>query len=656
MNAILSVMSDFGGDLTASDYSKLEARWITPCDAHAAGLRRVDSLTGQQMFARKRGDLAGMIIPNCWPGEGRVREYRLRLDNPELEYRIDGSIREARKYIQPPQRGNILYIPPGIPPEILTDTSVIAVIAEGEFKALSLERLGHQGGVCFLPIAIAGVWNWRGTVGKVNGANGDRRDVKGVISDFERITWKGRRVIIAFDADVESNPKVRIARGALAAALIERGAIVGFLEWPAEEGKGIDDRLATVGPERVIADIAAVDFGGWSTRLLRNEAGKIMACYENVSLFFENSPDWAGVLGFNEFTAGYSILKQPPSPVTAAVGSEIEDHFDTEVTRWVERHRLMVKPELVRRVVDAVARRNPFHPVREFLEGLPQWDGKERKWLSQYCGAASSVYTEQVGGKFLVSAVARIFEPGCKADHLLILEGPQGIGKSTAARILAGDDWFSDQLADMGSKDASMQVRGVWMIELSELDALNRVEMARAKGFLSLQTERFRLPYGRRLVQVPRQCVFIGTTNSDSWLKDETGGRRFWPVRCRRIDLVGLKHDREQLWAEALHQYRAGERWWLEDEETVRTATEEQRGRFQEDPWYPKVVEYVEGVVEPRNGVAISEILARLGVETAKQDQAAANRVARCLKAAGWEKFRKRTATGFPWLYRKTEI
>jgi predicted P-loop ATPase len=488
--------------------------------------------------------------------------------------------------------------------------------------------------------------------------------VKGVIPDFDRITWKGRKVVIAFDADYEKNPKVRAARSALAGALLERGAIIGFLEWPIDEGKGIDDRLANVGPDRVLADLAAVDFGGWQTRLLRNADGCIVACYENVSLFFENSPEWAGVFGYNEFTAGYVLLKDPPAPVTARAGSEIEDHFDTEATRWIERRRLMVKPEVVRRVIDGIAHRNCFHPVRDYLEALPKWDAKPRirTWLIDYCGVESdeaNTYAQQVGAKFLISAVARIFDAGCKADHLLILEGAQGIGKSSAVRILAGDAYFSDQLADMGSKDASMQLRGIWIMELSELDVLNRSEMARTKAFLSLQTERFRLPYGRRVIQVPRQCVFVGTTNSDSWLKDETGGRRFWPVRCHRMNLAALKEDRDQLWAEALHYYRAGEHWWLEDDGVLRAAIEEQRGRFIDDVWQEKVIEYAEEEAalpssNPRESASIAEILCRLGIETARQDQTAANRVARCLKAAGWEKKRQRLAgEGLRWRYRK---
>jgi predicted P-loop ATPase len=164
-------------------------------------------------------------------------------------------------------------------------------------------------------------------------------------------------------------------------------------------------------------------------------------------------------------------------------------------------------------------------------------------WLIDYCGVEShevsaNAYVRAVGEKFLISAIARVMDPGCKVDHVLILEGPQGIGKSTLGRILAGDDWFSDQLADMGSKDASMQLRGVWIVELSELDALNRAEMARAKAFLSQQRERFRLPYGKRIIDAPRQCVFIGTTNSDTWMKDETGGRRFCPCGAMRLILL----------------------------------------------------------------------------------------------------------------------
>ena len=314
-----------------------------------------------------------------------MREYRGRLYHPDLEQRIDGSVRESNKYIQPPERRNLIYFPPEIHAAALDDTSLTVIITEGEFKAIALRRLAHHKSesLRFLPMSVAGVWNFRGTIGKATGPKGDRQDVKGVLPDIERMAWKGRRAIIAYDADSEQNPKVRAARWALTSVLLERGAVVGRLEWPATEGNGIDDRLAAIGPDQVLADIAAVQFSDWSTRLLRNEDGRMMACYENVALMLENSPEWSRVLGFNEFTAGFFILSPPPSPITASLSSEVEDHFDTELVRWLERKRLMVRPELVRRVVDLIARQNSYHPVRDYLESLPTWDRVPR--ISRRC-------------------------------------------------------------------------------------------------------------------------------------------------------------------------------------------------------------------------------------------------------------------------------
>jgi predicted P-loop ATPase len=661
MSAALNYSHPWGGPLTESDYQSLAARWITPELADQCGIRRVDSITGGEMFGRKRGNLAGLIIPNVAPWDSHPRNYRLRLDHPDLQYRSDGTVREANKYLQAPDARNTLYFPLGVSEAALTDTTLPIIIVEGEFKSIALWRLAtHQtDSPRFLPIAVSGVWNWRGVVGKHIGPNGDRRDVKGLIPDLGRIGWKGRRVIIAFDADSETNESVRAARSQLTGNLLEPGATVGFLEWPADQGKGIDDRLAAIGPERVLADIAAIEYGGWRTRLLLNDSGKIRATYENAALFLQNDPAWAGVLGFNEFTGGQYVLRHPPAPVSAVPGAELEDHFDTEVVRWLERRGVLVKPDLVRRVIDSVARRNSFHPVRQYLDSL-KWDGQPRvrTWLIDYCGVSANSdadhYVTAIGERFLISAVARIFEPGCKVDHMLVLEGPQGVGKSSVARTLAGKEWFSDQLADLGSKDASMQLRGVWMVELSELASMNRVELERQKAFITQQSERFRLPYGSRIVEIPRQCLFIGTTNTDTWLKDETGGRRFWPVRCgSQIDLERLARDRDQLWAEAVVRYQDGIPWWLDDQEVIEQAKEEQRARFQEDPWAQDVVKYAERESECRGSVSVQDILKCLGIEQGRWDQAAATRVGRCLKAAGWKRCRQRINGEPEWRYRR---
>jgi predicted P-loop ATPase len=170
--------------------------------------------------------------------------------------------------------------------------------------------------------------------------------------------------------------------------------------------------------------------------------------------------------------------------------------------------------------------------------------------------------------------------PGCKNDCALILEGPQGLKKSTALRVL-GEPWFTDDIADIGSKDAQLQIRGAWIIEWSDLDAMSRVDISKVKAFMSRAIDRFRPPYGHRLVELPRESVFAGTTNSDSYLRDVTGARRFWPVRCGVIDIDSLKQDRDQLWAEAVVRFRDGASWWLEKQFLVEAAEMEQAERYE---------------------------------------------------------------------------
>jgi predicted P-loop ATPase len=273
------------------------------------------------------------------------------------------------------------------------------------------------------------------------------------------------------------------------------------------------------------------------------------------------------------------------------------------------------------------------------------------RWLSTYLSAEDSEYSRAVGSRWLISAVARIFRPGAKADCCLILEGPQGIRKSTALRTLAGE-YFTDELADLGSKDAAMQTRGVWIIELSELDSLSHSEVARIKAFMSRTTDRFRPPYGMRLVESPRQCVFAGTVNHSTYLRDETGGRRFWPVTCGRIDVTALARDRDQLWAEANERFDGGAVWWLETAELVRMAADQQVDRYEGDPWEEVIAPWLEN----RPSVSIREVLEKcLQKAQALWTQTDKNRAARCLRALGWDRYRERHGTRLEWRYRKDE-
>ena len=215
-------------------------------------------------------------------------------------------------------------------------------------------------------------------------------------------------------------------------------------------------------------------------------------------------------------------------------------------------------------------------------------------WLMTYLGVADTHYARAVGARWLSSAVARIYIPGAKTDCVLILEGPQGIKKSSALMTLA-EPWFTDRLSDLGSKDAAMETKGVWIIEVAELDSMSRTEVGAIKAFISRTHDRFRPPYGKRLVDLPRHCVFAGSVNPEGgYLKDATGGRRFWPVLCTTINVERLRADRDQLWAEARDRFRADEPWWLETLELNEAATREQDERYQGDAWEEPIQQYLE--------------------------------------------------------------
>lgn len=235
----------------------------------------------------------------------------------------------------------------------------------------------------------------------------------------------------------------------------------------------------------------------------------------------------------------------------------------------------------------------------------------------------------------LKSAVARVFQPGCKVDSMLILEGAQGTGKSTAVRILSGDEHFSDNLPDISTKDAMTRLLGKGIVEVAELDQLFRADDATIKAFLSRHVDRFRPPYGRWEVDQPRQCIFIGTTNKEVYLKDETGGRRYWPVRTGFINLDAQRQDRDQIWAQATVLYYAERSWHISDSELYEEAERQQAGRYDADVWQDPVAEFLKETHE----TTITEVMRNgLLIDLPQIDRRAQNRVMKILSRLPWSR------------------
>jgi putative DNA primase/helicase len=292
------------------------------------------------------------------------------------------------------------------------------------------------------------------------------------------------------------------------------------------------------------------------------------------------------------------------------------------------------------------------HPVRAYLTSLT-WDGVPRlgDLLTRYAGAEATPLVQRIARCFMLSCVARVMEPGCKVDTVLILQGPQGAGKSRLFRALCGPQWFADSAIDLRSKDAYLALRGRWIYEMAELAAMRPRDAETVKAFISAQVDHYRPPYGRVMVEIARQCVIVGTTNETAFLADPTGARRFWPVTVGAIDLEALAADRDQLWAEAMEAHQGGESWWLMDEEDAAALRELHEQYQHEDPWEGVVRDWLarEKWNEP---VTVSEIMSdALAVPVERQTKALEMRLGGVLQRLGRERRRVRKDGSRVWVW-----
>jgi len=380
----------------------------------------------------------------------------------------------------------------------------------------------------------------------------------------------------------------------------------------------------------------------WERDFVLSARGHPVWNVANAALVLARHPDWKGVFAFNEFTQRRMVLRSIPG--TRNGQRELSDADTTRVIQWFNKNGFpMANASVLVQVIHLTCAENAFDPLADYLNGL-EWDGQSRlsSWLSTYIGAEPSAYVSEVGKRWLISAVARALKPGCKADHMLVLEGTQGKLKSTALATLASVEWFGDNLPQMGSKDAQEYLPGHWIIEAAELEAMRR-EVDQIKAFISRQTDRFRPAYGREVITQPRRCVFAGSTNKDDWQRDVTGGRRFWPVKVGIIDIDALKQDRNQLWAEAVALYRAKEIWWLTGDVEEAARLEVAARAATDDPWTADVLDFVSG----KDEVAIVNVLAHLGFDPNERGRRDSMRVADILKEAGWQRDGKFTSGAY---------
>ena len=368
----------------------------------------------------------------------------------------------------------------------------------------------------------------------------------------------------------------------------------------------------------------------WTSDLKLDDKGGIRPILSNLILFLREHPAWTGVFAFDEFCLRV-VIRRRPYWGDERPDMPLVDHHETMVRTWFENEDIIANQSNIGRAIQAAARFNRFHPVQDYLDSLT-WDGKPRidTWLSVYLGAGDSPYTRAIGPRILIAGAARILAPGCKVDTMPALEGPQGQRKSTALRALF-EPWYADRLSALTTKDAAIEMAGVWGIEAAEMEAINRATTGASKSFISRQSDRYRPPYGKHLVDQPRQSILVGTINppDGGYLKDSTGSRRIWPVGCGVIDIEALARDRGQLWAEAVVRFKADVPWWLETPELEQLAAVEQAARYKADEWEGPITEWL----GDRKVTTVHEVLEHvLGLNPKKPNRAAEMRVAAILK------------------------
>ena len=418
-------------------------------------------------------------------------------------------------------------------------------------------------------------------------------------------------------------------------------------EYPLDENQAFADSSD--------APCAEVMAGGQWVRNAQGEKVRLKKSSSNLERILRHDPCWADRLEFDEFRQTATLDRRPMT-------DEMERRA---MVRISTKYEVEFSDQEVGKLMQAQARERPYDPIQDYLLGL-EWDGVSRvdHWLEDCFDIENTELTRAYSRKFLISAVARVLSPGCKVDTVLVLVGGQGAGKTSTFATLFGSKWHSEMSVDIRSKDAVIGLSGSWCVEWSELDTLKRSQNTAMKSFISRDKDVLRPPYGRNSITIKRRVVFAGTTNDLGFLTDPTGSRRFWCVEVPdgfKADLAGLKANRDQLWAEAVHLYLPGIpgesskdcTWWLTDEEEAMRIEASQK--FESvDPWLDAVRDWIE-THPSQDGYTATEILTRaLDKNVSVVRRGDEQRLAAVLQALGYEKRQVRVdgARRYRWVSR----
>lgn len=399
-----------------------------------------------------------------------------------------------------------------------------------------------------------------------------------------------------------------------------------------------------------------------ATGILEDSKGNARKIVANAIFYLSTDPKWSGVLAYDEFAETIVTLKPPPwRPCDSLENTVIGEWSEEDTTRTQAYLSNAFGFDLgdgpTMAAIKVVSAKKRIHPVRDWLESLT-WDNTRRchTWLSDVFGADDTPLTRAIGAAWLVSAVARIYQPGCQVDTVLVLEGDPGIFKSSCLRALVDDKWFFEMaITDVSKVDAMQVLRCKWIAEFPEIDSLTRSEQGHVKAYFSRRVDRYRASYGRKAGDYPRQTIFAASTNKDQWIADETGGtgRRMWPIKCRRGDVALVRAMREQIWAEAVARFKSGERWYLLDPELRDDERAEQDERYRADLWEQQIAGWLQ--TKPAGGfrskadlgvTCLDVARGALNFDIHRIGPADASRIAACLRHLGWVQGRREVRDG----------